>query len=152
MSHSSSCIKPHPKTRNAFFYFSTFETRWRDNDRYGHLNNSIYYELFDSAINKLLIEKNILNFESGDRVFLVAASGCNYFSELAYPDIVEVGLAISRLGSSSITYGLGMFKKGADLTAASGFLVHVNVARGDYRPTPILDEERKVLEPLMIKV
>ena len=78
--------KPQPKLRGAFRYFASFDTRWRDNDRYGHLNNAIYYELFDSAINQLLIDRGILDFESGDHVFLVASSGCHYFSELNYPD------------------------------------------------------------------
>ena len=152
MSQPSTCLKPYPKSRNAFKYFTKFQTRWRDNDCYGHLNNVIYYELFDSTVNNLLIEKSILNLKSGDSFFLVAASGCDYFSELAYPDILEVGLSISRLGSSSVTYDLGLFKQGADLTAASGFLVHVHVERSDYRPMPILSVDRKVFERLIIKV
>ena len=78
--------KPKAKPRAAFRHFASFDTRWRDNDRYGHLNNAIYYELFDSAINQLLIDHDILDFESGDHVFLVASSGCHYFSVLAYPD------------------------------------------------------------------
>ena len=134
--------KPQPKRRDAFRYFLTFDTRWRDNDRYGHLNNAIYFELFDSAINQFLLEKNLLNFVSGDHVFLVASSGCNYFSELAYPGKLEVGLAITRLGNSSITYDLGLFKKGADQTAASAFFVHVNVKLKTYKPSLISDKDR----------
>ena len=134
--------KPQPKSRGAFRYFTSFDTRWRDNDRYGHLNNAIYYEIFDSAINQLLINYGILDFETGDHVFLVASSGCHYFSELAYPDKLEVGLAISRLGESSVTYDLGLFKKGADHTAAIGFFVHVHVNLRGYRPAPITARDR----------
>ena len=139
-----------PKSRAAFHYFTSFDTRWRDNDRYGHLNNAIYYELFDSAINQLLIDHGILNFEAGDHVFLVAASGCHYFSELAYPDKLEIGLAISRLGNSAVTYDLGLFKKGADQTAATGFFVHVHVTRDSYRPVPIPPQYRDVFKPFVI--
>ena len=141
--------KPQPKLREAFRYFASFDTRWRDNDRYGHLNNAIYYELFDSAINQLLIDHGILDFELGDHVFLVASSGCTYFSELAYPDKLEVGLAITRLGNSSVTYDLGLFKKGADQTAATGFFVHVNVTRSGYRPAPISARGRVAFAPFI---
>jgi acyl-CoA thioester hydrolase len=141
--------KPQPKSRGAFRYFASFDTRWRDNDRYGHLNNAIYYELFDSAINQLLIDQGILDFDSGDHVFLVASSGCHYFSELAYPDKLEVGLVITRLGNSSVTYDLGLFKKGADHTAATGFFVHVNVTRRGYCPAPISARDRVAFAPFI---
>jgi acyl-CoA thioester hydrolase len=142
--------KPRPKSREAFRFFASFDTRWRDNDRYGHLNNAIYYELFDSTINQLLIDHGILDFESGDHVFLVASSGCHYFSELTYPDKLEVGLAVTRLGNSSVTYDLGLFKKGADQTAATGFFVHVHVIRYGYRPAPITARDRAAFAPFVI--
>ena len=142
--------KPQPKTRDAFRYFVSCDTRWRDNDRYGHLNNAIYYELFDSAINQLLLENDLLNFGSGAHVFLVASSGCDYFSELAYPQKLEVGLAVTWLGNSSVTYDLGLFKQGMDTTAANGFFVHVHVARDSYRPSPITDKGRAVFEQLLV--
>jgi len=137
------------KPRAAFRHFASFDTRWRDDDRYGHLNNAIYYELFDSAINQLLIDCGILNFESGDHLFLVASSGCDYFRELSYPDKLEVGLAISRLGSTSVTYDLGLFKKGADHTAATGFFVHVHVTRDGHRPAPISARDRAAFAPFV---
>lgn len=139
-----------PQSRAAFRYFTSFETRWRDNDRYGHLNNAIYYELFDTAINQLLIDCGILDFNSGENVFLVASSGCDYFSELSFPDNLEVGLSISKLGNSSVTYDLGMFKKGADHTAAIGSFVHVQVTRDGYRPQPITSRDRAAFEPFVI--
>jgi len=142
--------KPKAKPRAAFRHFASFDTRWRDNDRYGHLNNAIYYELFDSAINQLLIDHCMLDFELGDHVFLVASSGCHYFSELAYPDKLEVGLAITRLGNSSVTYDLGLFKKGADHTAATGFFVHVHVTRDGYRPAPITARDRAAFAPFVV--
>ncbi len=150
MSSSQSERKPQPKTRDAFRHFTTFDTRWRDNDCYGHLNNAIYYELFDSAINRLLLDNGALTFGSGDHVFLVASSGCNYFNELAYPLKLEVGLAVSRLGNSSVTYDLGLFKQGAKQTAASGFFVHVHVLRDTYQPMPIQAKDRTVFLDLFV--
>ena len=82
-------------------------------------------------------------------MFLVASSGCHYFSELAYPDKLEIGLAITRLGNSSVTYDLGLFKKGADQTAATGFFVHVNVTRSGYRPAPISARDRVAFAPFI---
>ena len=148
-SEAASNVRAKAKPRAAFRHFALFDTRWRDDDRYGHVNNAIYYELFDSAINQLLIDYGILNFESGDHLFLVASSGCNYFSELSYPDKLEVGLAISRLGSTSVTYDLGLFKKGADHTAATGFFVHVHVTRDGHRPAPITAQDRVVFAPFV---
>ena len=150
MSQRDQDQRPQPKSRAAFRHFTLCDTRWRDNDRYGHLNNAIYYELFDSAINQLLIDHGLLDFEAGDHVFLVAASGCHYFSEVAYPDKLEIGLAISRLGNSAVTYDLGLFKKGADHTAAIGFFVHVHVTRDNYRPVPIPPQYRNVFKPFVI--
>ena len=142
--------RPRPKGREAYRHFTAFATRWRDNDQYGHMNNAVYYELFDSAINQLLIDHGLLDFEAGDHVFLVASSGCHYFSEVAYPDKLEIGLAISRLGNSAVTYDLGLFKKGADHTAAIGFFVHVHVTRDSYRPVPIPPQYRDVFKPFVI--
>ena len=150
MSQRDKDQRPQPKSRSAFRHFTSCDTRWRDNDRYGHLNNAIYYELFDSAINQLLIDHGLLDFEAGDHVFLVASSGCHYFSEVAYPDKLEIGLAISRLGNSAVTYDLGLFKKGADHTAATGFFVHVHVTRDSYRPVPIPPQYRDVFKPFVI--
>lgn len=150
MSQRDQDQRPQSKSRAAFRHFTSCDTRWRDNDRYGHLNNAIYYELFDSAINQLLIDHGLLDFEAGDHVFLVASSGCHYFSEVAYPDKLEIGLAISRLGNSAVTYDLGLFKKGADHTAATGFFVHVHVTRDSYRPVPIPPQYRDVFKPFVI--
>ena len=150
MSQRDQDKRPQPKSRGAFRHFTLCDTRWRDNDRYGHLNNAVYYELFDSAINQLLIDHGLLDFDAGDHVFLVASSGCHYFSEVAYPDKLEIGLAISRLGNSAVTYDLGLFKKGADHTAATGFFVHVHVTRDSYRPVPIPPQCQNVFKPFVI--
>ena len=142
-------LKPHPKGRDAYRLFIPFATRWRDNDQYGHMNNAVYYELFDSAINKFLIDAEILDTAGGTAMFLVAASACNYFQEVAYPSDIEVGLAISRLGSSSINYDLGLFVAGADTTAATGSLVHVHVGGNPVKACPMDAATRLKSAPLI---
>ena len=142
--------RPHPKGRDAYRHFTSFATRWRDNDQYGHMNNAVYYELFDSAVNKFLIDSGILALAGDKTLFLVASSGCDYFTEVAYPDDVDVGIAIRRIGSSSITYDVGLFLAGADTTAATGFFVHVNVASDDQRPCPIDAVTREKFAALVV--
>ena len=95
--------RPRPKGRKAYRNFTGFATRWRDNDQYGHMNNAVYYELFDSAVNKFLIDSGILALARGKTQFLVASSGCDYFTDVAYPSDVDVGLAVRRSGKSSDT-------------------------------------------------
>ena len=139
-----------PQSRSTYRRFASFATRWRDNDQYGHMNNAVYYELFDSAVNKFLIETGILDMAGANTVFLVASSGCNYFDEVAYPSDIEVGLSVSRLGSSAVTYHLGLFIEGAERTAATGTFIHVNVDAKTRRPCPIDDPIRAKFADLVL--
>ena len=142
--------RAHPKGRSAYRRFASFATRWRDNDQYGHMNNAVYYELFDSAVNKFLIETGILDMAGANTVFLVASSGCNYFDEVAYPSDIEIGLSVSRLGSSAVTYHLGLFIAGSERTAATGTFIHVNVDAKTRRPCPIDDPIRAKFAVLVL--
>ena len=143
--------RPHPKKREAYRRFTVFATRWRDNDQYGHMNNAIYYELFDSAVNKFLIDSGILALAGDKTQFLVASSGCDYFTDVAYPSDVDIGLAVRRIGKSSVTYDVGLFLANADITAATGVFVHVNVAIDDKRPLAIDAVTRAKCAALMIE-
>ena len=143
--------RPRPKGRSSYKKFFKFQTRWRDNDQYGHMNNAVYYELFDSAVNKFLIETGTLDVAGSETVFLVASSSCNYFTEVAYPSDVEIGVSISRLGFSSITYELGLFVEGENETAAAGIYVHVNVNSTNQQPCAIDDLARIKCAELMLK-
>ena len=139
-----------PQSRSAYRRFASFATRWRDNDQYGHMNNAVYYELFDSAVNKFLIETGILDIAGADTVFLVASSDCNYFDEVAYPSDVEIGLSVSRIGSSAVTYQVGLFVDGAERTAARGTFIHVNVDTKTKRPCAIDDSIRAKFADLVV--
>ncbi|MEY8018543.1 acyl-CoA thioesterase [Mycobacterium servetii] len=125
-------------------------TRWADNDMFGHLNNAVYYQLFDTAINAWINTGTGLDPLTTPALGIVAESGCRYLSELAFPDSLVVGVAVTRLGNSSVTYRLGVFRPGsgpgdARPITALGHWVHVYVDRGTRKPVPIPDPIRALL-------
>ena len=123
--------------RDAYPYFLAIPTRWMDNDAYGHVNNVVYYSYFDTVVNRYLIEAGALDVERGGVIGLVVETHCNYFSSLAFPQMVEAGLRVARLGSSSVRYEIGLFAAGEPLAAANGHFVHVYVDRETRRPVPL---------------
>jgi acyl-CoA thioester hydrolase len=126
-------------------------TRWNDNDVYGHMNNATYYEYFDSAVNQWLTESGTLSVPGGDLIGLVAETGCKYLHGVGYPEPLEIGLSTLRIGRSSVTYGLGMFKKGAADAAAACRFVHVYVGAQSRRPQPLPDHMRVMLSKIAIR-
>ena len=137
------------KGRGAYRAWRTIGTRWADNDAYGHVNNTVYYQWFDTAVNAWLIEAGLLDVAAGDPIGLVVETGCRYAAPLSYPEPVEVGLAVERLGTSSVAYRLGVFAQGAEAAAAEGRFVHVYVDRAGRRPVPLPAEWRRKLTDLV---
>jgi len=137
--------------RGDFRHFMAIPTRWMDNDVYGHVNNVTYYSYFDTAVNHHLIEAGGLDMNNDDAFGVVAETGCRFFSELAFPDIIDAGLRVVRLGNSSVTYEIGLFRHGSDAVAALGRFVHVWVDRETRRPVQIPDKIRRALEPLVVE-
>ena len=140
--------RPAPLGRDAYRHFTTITTRWADNDAYGHVNNTVYYEWFDTAVNRWLVEAGLLDIERGDPIGLVVQTGCSYLAPLAFPADVEVGIAVERLGSSSVTYRIGVFAAGLGEPAAQGHFTHVYVGREDRRPAHLPDSWRAKLTAL----
>jgi len=139
-----------PEHRRADYrHFQPITTRWHDNDLYGHVNNVVYYSYFDSAVNAYLIERGGLDIHNGEVVGFVVSSSCDYFASIAFPDQIEVGLRVGRLGNSSVQYELAIFKRGEDEASAAGRFVHVFVERATNRPTPIPARLRAALEGLV---
>ena len=135
-------------TRSQFNVWRKITTRWADNDAYGHVNNTVYYEWFDSAVNAWMVEQGMLDIANGDPIALVVETRCTYATALAFPEDVEVGLAVGQLGRSSIRYRIGVFAAGADSAAAEGEFVHVVVDRASRRPTDIPGDWRRKLEAI----
>ena len=137
------------RPRSAYRHWTPITTRWQDNDIYGHVNNTVYYGWFDTAVNAWLVEAGLLDVEAGDPIGLVVETGCRYAVPLAFPQPIEVGLAVAKLGTSSVTYHLGVFAEGAADAAAEGHFTHVYVGRDGRRPVPLPADWRGTLERLI---
>ncbi len=129
--------RPEPQPRSAYRHFSRITTRWNDNDAYGHVNNVVYYSYFDTAVNRYLIEAGVLDVLHGPVIGLVVETHCNYFAPLAFPQTVEAGMRVARLGATSVRYDIGLFGADEPLTAACGHFVHVYVDRQSRRPAAL---------------
>ena len=125
-------------------------TRWMDNDAYGHVNNVVYYSWFDTVVNAWLIEQGLLDIPHGNPIGLVVETGCRYNRSVAFPEIVEAGLRIAKLGNSSVRWEVGLFTAGHEAPAAEGHFVHVYVDRETRRPAPLPDAWRQALLPLVV--
>jgi acyl-CoA thioester hydrolase len=132
---------PQPLPRSHFRHFETIATRWMDNDVYGH---------FDTAVNRLLIERGVLDIHGGSVIGLVVHTQCHYFDSIAFPQQVHAGVGVMRLGGSSVRYELALFADDAPLCAARGEFTHVYVDRATRRPVPLPAALREVLQPLVI--
>ena len=135
--------------RAEYPHFLALPTRWMDNDVYGHVNNALYYAFFDTAINQYLITAGGLDITHGKVIAFAAESHCRYLEALAFPEVLEVGLCVGKLGNSSVRYELAIFKLGETLAAAAGFFVHVFVDRETQRPVPMPTSIRMALERLL---
>ncbi|MFM8864164.1 MAG: acyl-CoA thioesterase [Limnohabitans sp.] len=140
--------KPQAEGREAYKAFRPITTRWMDNDVYGHVNNVVYYSWFDTAVNATLIEQGVLDIHGGQTIGLVIETQCNYFAPLAFPQTIEAGIRVARLGTSSVRYEVGLFAQGEPLTAAKGHFVHVYVDRQTRRPVALPAALKQFLETL----
>jgi acyl-CoA thioester hydrolase len=139
-----------PQARSAYAHFDTISTRWMDNDIYGHVNNVTYYSYFDTAVNRYLIEAGVLDIHAGPVIGLVVETHCNYFAPLAFPRKVEAGIRVTKVGSSSVRYEIGLFDEGEPLSAASGHFVHVYVDRETRRPTSLPTDFAEAVKRLQL--
>ena len=135
--------------RSDYSYFKNITTRWADNDIYGHINNVVYYSYFDTVANQYLIEFADFNPVSAHVIGVIVHSNCNYIKAIAYPDKIEAGLTVKKLGRSSVTYGIGVFRQGESAACAYGEFVHVFVNRKDNQPTTIPEKIREALQKIL---
>ncbi|SDJ34734.1 acyl-CoA thioesterase [Pseudomonas indica] len=137
-------------TRSDYRHFQPITTRWHDNDLYGHVNNVTYYGFFDTAVNTYLIERGGLDIHEGEVVGFVVSSSCDYFASVSFPERIEVGLRVGKLGNSSVQYELAVFKAGEEEACAAGRFVHVFVDRANNRPVSIPARLREALAALVV--
>src|ERR1700722_3741202 len=140
--------RPVPTKRADYPHFLSINTRWSDNDLYGHVNNVVYYSYFDTVVNEYLIRHGALDLEAGKTIGLVVETHCSYFASLAFPERIDAGLRVTRLGTSSVRYEVGIFGEGSTEAAAQGDFVHVYVDRETRRPGPVPEVLVAALKPL----
>jgi acyl-CoA thioester hydrolase len=141
--------KPEPPQRAAYPHFLTIPTRWMDNDVYGHINNVVYYSFFDTVVNQYLAAAGGLAIETSPVIGLVVETLCRYFKPVAFPETVEAGLRVGRLGNSSVRYEIAIFRAGDATAAAAGHFVHVYVDRATRRPVPVPEAMRRALTRIL---
>ena len=134
--------------RSDFKWFIDLQSRWMDNDAYGHINNVIYYAWFDTAVNRFLVDNELLDYQNDTVHGIVIESKCTYLKEFTYPDVAQAGLKLQRLGNTSVAYDIGLFHVGDDDAAALGYLVHVYVDTQTRQPVWVPDTVRAGIEAL----
>jgi len=144
--------RPSPHRREDYPHARVLTTRWADSDPYGHMNNVVHYELFDTVVNAWLIEHGALDIQKSAVIGLVVETGCHYFAPLTYPEAVTAALRVAHVGRSSVVYEVALFGKASPTAAAQGRFVHVYVDRESRRPVAELPAAlQRALEPLRVK-
>ena len=141
-------MKPQRKNQSDFVFFKNYETRWRDNDVYNHVNNAVFYEYVDSIVNYWLLESGALKLPHGPIIGLVVETKCNYFAPLKFPRSIVCGLALNEKGHSAVNYSIGLFEKENTSASAQASLIHVYVDSKTRRPVPLPFELVEALKSL----
>lgn len=144
-------MKKNPSQISEYNYFCQLSTRWNDNDIYGHMNNIIYYALFDTAVNKWLIKNKLIDIKNGQNIGLIVQSGCNYFSSFEYPENINAGIRVTKIGKSSVRYEVGLFKEKEELSSADGFFIHVYVDRKTNKPIALDYDFKNALDTIFVE-
>jgi acyl-CoA thioester hydrolase len=139
-----------PPFRAAYPAFLAIPTRWMDNDTYGHVNNVTYYAYFDTVVNEHLVRAGELDIRNGGAIGIVVETACRFHKPLSFPETVDAGMRVVRVGHSSVTYEIGLFRAGDDEAAATGRFVHVWVDRQHRRPIAVPATVRAALAPLEV--
>ena len=138
-----------PETRDRYFYWLNIPSRWQDGDPYGHVNNVVYYSWFDTVLTTMLLDRHILRRADWNAIGLCIESQCNFHAAVTFPESVDAGLRIGKLGNSSLRYEIGLFKPGEHQPCAHGHFVHVFVDAQTRRPTPLIEPVRRALQDLL---
>ena len=150
MAERAKADRPEPHRRADYVHFASIQTRWMDNDVYGHVNNVQYYSFFDTVVNGYLIESGVLFPQSSPVIGLVVETHCNFFESVSFPQTIDAGLRVKRLGQSSVRYEIALFASGADVAVAQGHFVHVYVDRATRRPVLLPNALHDALSGLML--
>ena len=141
--------RPTPNSLDSYPHRLTLQTRWADNDVYGHVNIAVYYFYFDTVVNRWLIDNGLLEIGKSEVIGLVVGTSCDYFAPMSFPDTVVAGLRAAKVGTSSVTYEIGLFRNAETTASAQGTFTHVYVTEKNRRPSPISDRMKNKLREIM---
>ena len=142
----------HRPTRAGYRWFLDIPTRWMDNDVYRHVNNVTYYSWFDTVVARFLLGSDAINLTDSPVVGVVVETLCRYHAPVAFPETVAAGLRVERIGTTSIRFGIAIFRQDEDAACAKGHFVHVYVDRATQsRPTPLPDALRRAAEAVLVR-
>lgn len=133
---------------NDYKSFRKITTRWMDNDVYGHMNNVIHYSLFDTAVTGWLVDEGVLLIQGSEQIGMVVETGCRYFAEMAFPDVITAGIRVARIGNTSVRYEVGLFRNEETEPSAEGFFIHVYVDAKTHKPKALGADLRIALESI----
>lgn len=136
--------------RSDFAAIYPLQTRWMDNDQYGHMNNVVHYSLFDTAITNWQLDARVFDAAGQDRLFMVIESGCKYFAEAGYPDLIHAGLGIGHIGTTSWRYEIALFRNDEEAPFAVGFFAQVQVSGTTRKPVPLTEPMRQAFEQIKL--
>ena len=136
--------------RASYPHFLSIPTRWKDNDVYGHVNNVVYYSYFDTVVNEHLIREGGLDIRNASVIGVVVETLCRFHKELSFPEVIDAGIRVKRLGNKSVTYEIALFQQGAEEPAATGHFVHVYIDRQTRQSVPTPDTIKHALQPLVV--
>ncbi|WP_431281955.1 acyl-CoA thioesterase [Humitalea sp. 24SJ18S-53] len=140
-----------PTSRADYRWFLEIPTRWADNDMYAHVNNVVYYSYFDTVVARFLLGSGAIDLATSPIIGVVVETQCRFKGPISFPDLVTAGLRVERIGSTSVRYGIGIFRNGDDVASAEGHFVHVYVDRDTQKqPTPLPAFFRDMLAPLVV--
>lgn len=142
--------KQHHEQRKEYFYWVNIPTRWMDGDPYGHVNNVEYYSFIDTAVTRMLLDRQVLRNPQFQAVGLCVESQCRYYAPISFPEVIEAGVRIAHIGNSSLRYEVGLFKQGEDQPAAAGYFTHVFVTPDSHRPVPLSSEIKQRIQDLAV--
>jgi acyl-CoA thioester hydrolase len=137
-------------SRSRYLYWLNIPSRWQDGDPYGHVNNVVYYSWFDTVLTRMLIERQVLRRADWPAIGLCIESQCNFHAPVTFPESVDAGLRIGRIGNSSLRYEIGLFKAGEEAPCATGHFVHVFVDAQTRRPVPLIEPVRQAMAALVL--
>ena len=140
------------ETRDRYRYWTSIPTRWMDGDPYGHVNNAQYYSFVDTAVTRMLIDKGVLRGPRSQSIGLCVESGCRFLAPVSFPEDVDAGVRIGRVGNSSLRYEVGLFRAGAAEPVAVAYFVHVFVDPQTRRPVPLSEDAKAAMRALMLAV